>query len=200
MSRTQHASTVTIRTMVAAPMPSTRRRTELVTEREPSPPHKYPKRTRISSVSDRDHLKKRRRLSIDARPPQLKIPVRSKVLQKGISPVAIPQPVFTALRTEGTQTQTQIESDPSTPASNEYNHFQRIENEAREYIKGGGQHLPTQDEKRSLRSHDGGSRSHRSELASYFNNFDLMISLEPPKPGKSLSSSQNLCSNTLKMR
>ena len=181
MSATQHASTITlIRTMVAAPMPSTRRRTELVTERQPSPPHKYPKRTRISSISDRDHGKKRRRLSEEQKPPPLKIPVRNKVLQKGVSPQIVSQPVL-PLPAEGTQT----ESGPPTPASNEYAHFQKIEKEARAYIRGVGSHLRTHDEKRSLRSHDGGSRSYRSELASYFNNFDQMISLEPPKPGKS---------------
>lgn len=38
-------------------------------------------------------------------------------------------------------------------------------------------------EKRTLRSQDGGSRS-KSELSHYFNNYDQMISLEPPKPGK----------------
>lgn len=159
-------------------MPSTRRRTETVTKREPSPPHKYLKRTRISSISDREHFKKRRRLSEDERPPQLKIPVRNKVLQKGSSPNVVLQPVLSR-NTEGKQT---FDSDPSTPASNEYNHFQKIEQQARAFIRGGGQHLQSQDEKRSLRSHDGGSRSYRSELASYFNNFEQMISLEPPNP------------------
>ncbi|KAL2219014.1 something about silencing, SAS, complex subunit 4-domain-containing protein [Thermoascus aurantiacus ATCC 26904] len=42
-----------------------------------------------------------------------------------------------------------------------------------------GNVVPT--ERRSLRSHDGGSRS-RSELAQYFPNYEQMISLEPPKP------------------
>lgn len=190
MSRTQHASTIHIRTLVAAPMPSTRRRTVLVTEPEPSPPHQYPKRSRISSISDREHLKKRRRLSEDIRPPQLKIPVRNKVLQRGDSPNAVSHPV---LLRNAEATQAQIESGPSTPASNEYTHFQRIEKEARAYIRGGGQDLPIKVEKRSLRSHDGGSRSFRSELASYFNNFDQMISLEPPKPGKPITNStQNI--------
>ncbi|KAL1963337.1 hypothetical protein VTN77DRAFT_8458 [Rasamsonia byssochlamydoides] len=42
---------------------------------------------------------------------------------------------------------------------------------------------PAVPERRSLRSHDGGSRS-KSELALYFPNYEQMISLEPPKPGK----------------
>lgn len=40
--------------------------------------------------------------------------------------------------------------------------------------------------RRSLRSHDGGSRS-KSELAMYFQNYEQMISLEPKKPGILLS-------------
>ena len=179
MSLTQHASTITLHTMVAAPMPSTRPRTEIVTKREASPPHKYPKRTRISSMSDREHLKKRRRLSEDEPLPQVKIPVRNKVPQKGSSPNIVLPPVLPRI-TEGTQT---IDSGPPTPASNEYIHFQKIEQQARAFIRGGGQLLGTQDEKRSLRSHDGGSRSNRSDLALFFNNFDQIISLEPPNPG-----------------
>lgn len=180
MSLTQHASTITIRTMVAAPMPSTRRRTETVTRRASSPPHKYPKRTRISSLSDREHHTKRRRLSQDEGLPELKIPVRNKVLQKGSSPNIVLLPVLPR-NAEGTQT---FDSGPPTPASNEYTHFQKIEQQARAFIRSGGKPRHTQDEKRSLRSHDGGSRSYRSELASYFSNFDQMISLEPPNPGK----------------
>jgi hypothetical protein len=42
--------------------------------------------------------------------------------------------------------------------------------------------LPT--DKRSLRSHDGGSRS-KSELALYFPNYDELVSIEPKEPGKS---------------
>lgn len=38
-------------------------------------------------------------------------------------------------------------------------------------------------DKRSLRSHDGGSRS-KSELALYFPNYDELVSIEPKEPGK----------------
>lgn len=41
----------------------------------------------------------------------------------------------------------------------------------------------TTAEKRSLRSQAGGSRS-KSELAMYFQNYEQMLSLEPPKPGE----------------
>ena len=40
-----------------------------------------------------------------------------------------------------------------------------------------------QAEKRSLRSHDGGSRS-KSELAPYFPNYDELVSIEPKEPGR----------------
>ena len=177
MSLTQHASTITLHTMVAAPMPSTRPRT--VTKRDPSPPHKYPKRTRISSISSREHPKKRRRLSEDEPLSQVKIPVRNKIPQKSSSPHIVSPPVLQRI-TEGTQT---IDSGPPTPASNEYIHFQQIEQEARASIRAGGQVLRTHNEKRSLRSHDGGSRPCRSELALFFNNFDQLLNLEPPNPG-----------------
>lgn len=41
----------------------------------------------------------------------------------------------------------------------------------------------SQAEKRSLRSHDGGSRS-KSELALYFPNYDELVSIEPKEPGR----------------
>ena len=40
-----------------------------------------------------------------------------------------------------------------------------------------------QNDKRSLRSHDGCSRS-KSELALYFPNYDELVSIEPKEPGK----------------
>jgi hypothetical protein len=42
---------------------------------------------------------------------------------------------------------------------------------------------PATRERRSLRSHDGGSRA-KSELALYFPNYEQLLSLEPPKTGK----------------
>jgi hypothetical protein len=41
------------------------------------------------------------------------------------------------------------------------------------------------EKRRSLRSHDGGSRA-KSELALYFPNYEELLSLEPPKTGTSL--------------
>ena len=46
----------------------------------------------------------------------------------------------------------------------------------------GAKNVPDPTGRRSLRSHDGGSRS-KSELAMYFQNYEQMISLEPQKPG-----------------
>ena len=41
-------------------------------------------------------------------------------------------------------------------------------------------------DKRSLRSHDGGSRS-KSELALYFHNYDEIVSIEPKVPGMTIN-------------
>ena len=43
--------------------------------------------------------------------------------------------------------------------------------------------VPSQNDKRSLRSHDGCSRS-KSELALYFPNYDELVSIEPKEPGR----------------
>lgn len=43
------------------------------------------------------------------------------------------------------------------------------------------------NDKRSLRSHDGGSRS-KSELALYFPNYDELVSIEPKEPGRTSGS------------
>jgi hypothetical protein len=45
--------------------------------------------------------------------------------------------------------------------------------------------VPQLEERRKLRSKDGGSRS-KSELAMFFSNYEQMLSLEPPKPGESI--------------
>ena len=48
----------------------------------------------------------------------------------------------------------------------------------------------SQNDKRSLRSHDGCSRS-KSELALYFPNYDELVSIEPKQPGKTSSDSKS---------
>lgn len=47
--------------------------------------------------------------------------------------------------------------------------------------------ISSQNDKRSLRSHDGCSRS-KSELALYFPNYDELVSIEPKEPGRTSSS------------
>ena len=44
----------------------------------------------------------------------------------------------------------------------------------------------SQNDKRSLRSHDGCSRS-KSELALYFPNYDELVSIEPKEPGRTFN-------------
>lgn len=47
--------------------------------------------------------------------------------------------------------------------------------------------ISSQNDKRSLRSHDGCSRS-KSELALYFPNYDELVSIEPKEPGRTSGS------------
>ncbi len=47
--------------------------------------------------------------------------------------------------------------------------------------------VSSQNDKRSLRSHDGCSRS-KSELALYFPNYDELVSIEPKEPGRTSAS------------
>lgn len=47
--------------------------------------------------------------------------------------------------------------------------------------------VSSQNDKRSLRSHDGCSRS-KSELALYFPNYDELVSIEPKEPGRTSGS------------
>lgn len=46
--------------------------------------------------------------------------------------------------------------------------------------------VSNESDKRSLRSHDGCSRS-KSELALYFPNYDELVSIEPKEPGRTLN-------------
>lgn len=56
--------------------------------------------------------------------------------------------------------------------------------------------VSSQKDKRSLRSHDGCSRS-KSELALYFPNYDELVSIEPKEPGRTSNDldSQNYASH-----
>lgn len=126
------------------------------------------KRARIPSTNDQERLKKRRKIVDDVKAAQLRIPLRGR---KFVSP-----PIVTQSLPDQSQTSTPLDS-PTT----QYDQIRRIEERARVAIRGGAFRAP--DDKRSLRSKDGGSRS-KSELAQYFPNYEQMLSFEPIPPGE----------------
>ncbi|RVX69844.1 hypothetical protein B0A52_05678 [Exophiala mesophila] len=137
------------------------------------------KRLRASTISDKDHIFKRRRLSNprdDA--PQLHIPLRSRVPK--FNPPApasvVPQPEISTL-TPTTSISTPIASPSGKP---QYEQIKIIEAKAKAAIRNKAV-TSTQDEKRKLRSEDGGSRA-KTELAQYFPEFEEMLSLKAPDP------------------
>ena len=127
------------------------------------------KRPRYPSVADRDRLNKRRKVTDNIKVPQLTIPLRGR---KPVSPRVII-----------TQTIPIPRHDPPLPSpQTQYDQIRKIEEKARGVIQDGSR--VAHDEKRSLRSHDGGSRS-KSELAQYFSNYEQLLSLEPLPQGTS---------------
>lgn len=77
---------------------------------------------------------------------------------------------------------------PSSPSGNNGGNSKGVTSDAGNDSSGhagtgkGARNVEDTTERRSLRSHDGGSRS-KSELAMYFHNYEQMLSLEPKKPG-----------------
>ncbi|KIV85918.1 hypothetical protein PV11_01569 [Exophiala sideris] len=141
------------------------------------------KRVRTSTLSTPEHDLKRRRLSSGKREiPQLRIPLRSRgggVVPKVVSPApAITSASFQSKFQANTpNTAKPLDSPSGKP---QYDQIRIIEERAKASIRGGAASA-SQEEKRKLRSKDGGSRS-KTELAQYFPDFDEMLSLKPPDP------------------
>lgn len=143
------------------------------------------KRNRITSVSDRDSLQKRRRLSKGsaAGPPQVHIPLRGRAAPDNLSRSQshgnlprlhpAPPPLITH---DSSVSNSPLNSPPYRP---QYDQFKRIEEKAQKVVIKNASH----DDKRKLRSEHGSTRS-KTELAQYFPNFDDMLSLEPIDPGE----------------
>lgn len=129
-----------------------------------------PKRHRISSISENGNLKKRRKIEHYEYPTKLKFPLRSRPnneplrslpLKNGTKPVSLDQ-----------------KEDSPTPCTTRQKH---INQNAAEKLR--RQQSPSlSNDKRTLRSQDGGSRS-KSELSLYFNNYEQMLTLQPAKSG-----------------
>ena len=130
------------------------------------------KRIRAPTLSDQDQDHKRRKLAAK-RPQPLRIPLRGKAI------------LAQAPADPGPEAPNHYQSiDLPTPTGKpQYDQIKFIEEKARKAIHDkNGASTSAQDEQRKLRKH-GGTRSN-IELAQYFPNFQEMLSLEPPDPGK----------------
>lgn len=129
------------------------------------------KRNRAATLQDQQELHKRRKLG-DDHLKKLRIPLRARAGVQKFEPapaIDLPTPA------------TSIDSPTPKP---QYDQFRRVEEKARAAIQDHGPADSKHDERRKLRSEHGGSRS-KTELAQYFPNFEDMLSLEPPDPGRS---------------
>ena len=145
------------------------------------------KRSRIASISDQDPLKKKIKIENNFKQNQsLRIPLRSR-RQDASAPASPPRSLDTepVLNTNRKLPQLKPkainEPDPIDTIPAEEVH--RTEYEEQLEAEQKAKHAALEKEKRTLRSHDGGSRS-KSELAQYFQSYDQMISLDPTAPGR----------------
>jgi hypothetical protein len=145
------------------------------------------KRTRISSISDPQRLKKRLKTDQANALPKFKFPLRNRRLEGTpksnpvtvTKPVLLPSHISNATPTPIPSYPKKITNEPSKKLSTNTTLQKNVATTQEEVA------IPQQhEERRKLRSKDGGSRS-KSELAMFFNNYEQMLSLEPPKPGES---------------
>ncbi|CAD6588513.1 MAG: hypothetical protein ASARMPRED_003588 [Alectoria sarmentosa] len=133
------------------------------------------KRTRDSSLSSQSNTSaKRLRLGLPD-------PTRSKDASKTYAPKSLPIRDKSALQDPVTHVGRSRKPDPpqringttfTTQNAQSFNTNTLVLNHAK---------VSSQNDKRSLRSHDGCSRS-KSELALYFPNYDELVSIEPKEP------------------
>lgn len=144
------------------------------------------KRLRASTASGEHQILKRRRLSSNRTEiPELRIPLRSR---GGLPKVKSPAPsaatsqnaAFPKLHANSPNIGKPLDSPSGKP---QYDQIRIIEERAKASIRGGGGLSAPREERRKLRSEDGGSRA-KTELAQYFPDFEDMLSLKPPDPGK----------------
>jgi hypothetical protein len=144
------------------------------------------KRSRITSVSDHESIQKRRRLGRNSDLPSVHIPLRGRAAPDGPSQTSlgnvtrntgVPPPLVTH--------DSSISNSPlNSPAYRpQYDQFKRIEERAQKVVKKSIHDEGSKDDKRTLRSEHGSTRS-KTELAQYFPAFDDMLSLEPGDPGE----------------
>ena len=144
------------------------------------------KRLRAATLSVPEHDLKRRRLSSSHREkPQLRIPLRSRGGLAKVLPPPVFAPIVPPKRGSNTKSShiTPIPLDsPSSPSGKpQYDQIRLIEEKAKASIIQRTS-ATNHEERRKLRSEDGGSRA-KTELAQYFPDFEEMLSLKPPHPG-----------------
>ncbi len=145
------------------------------------------KRVRSSTISGQEQDLKRRRLSTNKGDiAELRIPLRSR---GGLPKVISPPPAVTPSAPTPklyANTPTSIPRPLDSPSGKpQYDQIKIIEEKAKASIRGNPLSV-AQDERRKLRSEDGGSRA-KTELAQYFPDFEEMLSLKPPDPGETTS-------------
>lgn len=176
---------------------SPRSSSPLIDEKPPLPPHPQndgialrSKRLRTATITGQEQILKRRRLSTNkSEIPELRIPLRNRLgVPKVISPAPALTPNLSPPKLPGnTALITQPIDSPSEKP--QYDQIRIIEERARASIQGGSLST-TQDERRKLRSEDGGSRA-KTELAQYFPDFEEMLSLKPVDPGQCVLKSRS---------
>jgi hypothetical protein len=141
------------------------------------------KRARISSISDTQRLTKRLKTNQNNALSKFKFPLRNRRLEDApkTKPISVTKPVLLSYPISNS-TPTPIASHPNKTSNQLSTNKTLPKNVATNQSEVA---IPQQqEERRKLRSKDGGSRS-KSELAMFFNNYEQMLSLEPPKPGES---------------
>ena len=139
------------------------------------------KRARISSISDTQRLTKRLKTDQNNALSSFKFPLRNRRLEDApkTKVVSVTKPVLLSSQVANAMP-TSTTTHP-TKSTNQISTYQKLQKDVTtnqtELV------VPQQEDRRKLRSKDGGSRS-KSELAMFFNNYEQMLSLEPPKPGE----------------
>ncbi|KAK5045853.1 hypothetical protein LTR84_008946 [Exophiala bonariae] len=138
------------------------------------------KRVRASTVIGQEQSLKRRRLSDNKNEiPHLRIPLRSRGAPKLLLPTAPPTADIST--TDDVSTTPSLATPLQSPSGKpQYEQIKIIEAKAKASIRAGSL-ASSHDERRKLRSEDGGSRA-KTELAQYFPDFEEMLSLRPVDP------------------
>lgn len=132
------------------------------------------KRNRLSSISEAESLRKKRKREHFGYPSKYKFPLRNRPNNEPLR--SLPLKNGTKPVPSGHERKT------STVCIPKQKHISQIVSQ--KYRK--QQYTSQSDDKRTLRSQDGGSRS-KSELSLYFTNYEQMLSLEHPEPGKHIT-------------